>query len=330
MSKKKNSSSTASASTPTTVVSLTTELFPTALERYIEDYKPDPLSCKQLEGWTLEWKNTTTTHEKDRAVTDAHQNLLQGELHIGGSYMVVTLQVTCAWSASSSCEDKDNHNPQYGSFYYACRAAARFWTKSEFRKRQKQKDGDDDDGSSSRNKKAQEAIRTKMVARLREDAYISKLLSTTLLDEHGDDTATAKPVFVLLAHATIQVDGPNDLEERVDVSEDICEAVKRAVWSSAESPLDVVELLLQLPCLPTTTSQAKNATTTPLANRAKLRLLEDAMVDACEKVGEDGILDDLKLSNDNDTSNGGTSSAASSKKNESNDTAPRKKGKRTL
>jgi hypothetical protein len=326
---KKNSSSTASVSTPT-LVSLTTELFPTALERYIEDYKPDPLSCKQLEGWTLEWNNTTTTHEKDRAVTDSHQNVLQGELNIGGSYMVVILQVTCAWSASSSSEDKDN--PQYGSFYYACRAAARFWTKSEFRKRQKQKH-DDDDGTSSRNKKAEETIRTKTVARLREDAYISKLLSTTLLDEHGDDTATTKPVFALLAHANIQVDGPNDLEERVDVSEDMCEAVKRAVWSSAESPLDVVELLLQLPCLPTTTSspQTKNATTTtPLANRAKLRLLEDAMVDACEKVGEDGILDDLKLSNDHDASNGGTSSAASSKKNKSNDTSPRKKSKRTL
>jgi len=41
-----------------------------------------------------------------------------------------------------------------------------------------------------------------------------------------------------------------------------------------------------------------------LGDRAYLRLLEDAMFDACEKEGEDEILDDLNISCGNAKENG--------------------------
>jgi hypothetical protein len=182
--------------------------------------------------------------------------------------------------------------------YYSCHAQARFWTKSEISDRNKSSasstndnNNDDDSSAAKKNDKAQDKIRTKMMARLREDSYISKHL--LLLPQQKDDGKTPP---VLWAQANIQVDA-TDLEERVHVSEDVSEAIKRAVWSSAETPLDVIELVLNLPCLPTTTTDKSHImTTTPLANRAKLRLLEDAMVDACEKEGEDDLIEDLKIS----------------------------------
>jgi hypothetical protein len=94
------------------------------------------------------------------------------------------------------------------------------------------------------------------------------------------------------------------LEERVDVSEPVAEAIRRAIWSSSESSLDIVEFVLSMPSLPTMEHHTKTNTfaTTPLANRAKLRLLEDAMLDACEREGEDGLLEDLSINKDDGSS----------------------------
>ena len=92
------------------------------------------------------------------------------------------------------------------------------------------------------------------------------------------------------------------MEERVNVSDPVAEGLRRALFSQAESSLDLVEILLSLPILPTATSSATATATAlsftcPLANRAKLRLLEDAMLDACEREGEDDLIDDLTISN---------------------------------
>ena len=91
----------------------------------------------------------------------------------------------------------------------------------------------------------------------------------------------------IYAQAKIKVDQSN-LEERVHVSEKLCECIRRSIWSAVDSPLDVIDLILNLPCLPTHQ--------TPLASRAKLRLLEDAMCDACEQEGEDELIEDLSIS----------------------------------
>lgn len=255
-------------------VSLTTDQFPPALVRYIDDNKPDPLSLKQLQGWALEWKEEPKDFLKLDHLPFKPSHFLHGHLEIGGEYLVVSLPIVCAWLSGKN-------SPKTGQLYYSCHARARFWTQSELQQQQQQH------GSS----KVPDKIRSKMISRLREDAYISKLL---LAKEQEP---------VLLAQAKISVDDHGGLEERVDVSEDPCEAIKRAVWSQAESPLEMVEILLQFPCLPTTIHNDTMTTTTPLAIRAKLRLLEDAMVDACEQEGEGEMLDDLKISADANTQN---------------------------
>jgi hypothetical protein len=82
-------------------------------------------------------------------------------------------------------------------------------------------------------------------------------------------------------------------EERVDVVDHVAESLRRAVFSQAESSLDVIEMLLALPILP---MSVHDIAPCPLADRAKLRLLEDAMFDACEREGEDEIIGDLQIS----------------------------------
>jgi hypothetical protein len=76
--------------------------------------------------------------------------------------------------------------------------------------------------------------------------------------------------------------------------------------------LDLIELILALPSLPGTyhhhdhhhrnhqEHQSIDDTTTPLANRAKLRLLEDAMLDECEKEGEGELIQELTIKPEDD------------------------------
>eukprot|EP00429_Kryptoperidinium_foliaceum_P020225 CAMPEP_0176032692 /NCGR_PEP_ID=MMETSP0120_2-20121206/16139_1 /TAXON_ID=160619 /ORGANISM="Kryptoperidinium foliaceum, Strain CCMP 1326" /LENGTH=277 /DNA_ID=CAMNT_0017366011 /DNA_START=59 /DNA_END=893 /DNA_ORIENTATION=+ len=269
--------------TPSQKVTLTSEAFKIALDRYIDYNKPDPLARQQLESWSLQWSddNLGTDAKSEGSEGDDFlsqpSHSLQGSLEIGGLYVVIRIQVVCMWKNDV---DRDGKTTQHGQLQFASHASARFLTKTELK---------------HPDKKTKDKIRAKMVKRLREDAYVSKLLEATA----GSASASKSTDQRLLAEAKIQFT-PSDLEERVTVSEDICEGIRRSVWSSAESPLDVIEVLLNLPFLPTTEHTASDkdsaVMTTTLANRAKLRLLEDAMCDACEKEGEDELLDDLKIS----------------------------------
>lgn len=244
----------------------TTDGFEKAIEQYIDDNRPDPISVKQLRGWSLKWQDEEI--ERDMLSFDP-SHALHGTLQIGGDYMIVSLKVCCAWSDAKVASSK------YGKLQFSCHASARFLGNDEL-----QSLSNDD----AKQEKIQNKIRSKMIQRLSKDAYIAKLLATNKDKENG----------ALLAQAKIKVE-ENDLEERVDVSAEVTEAIKRAIWSSAETPLDIIELILHFPCLPTAAHKTLSATT-ELANRAKLRLLEDAMVDACEQEGEDQILEDLDIS----------------------------------
>lgn len=114
-------------------------------------------------------------------------------------------------------------------------------------------------------------IRTEMTRRLRNDDYIKPLLSI----KEG----------ILLCEAHIQLDNDtNKLEERVFMDETVLHGVLRCIYSRASSTLSMLELLLSFPYLP-------NA----LGKRAKLRLLEDAMAEACQQQDEDEMLQDLSI-----------------------------------
>lgn len=121
-------------------------------------------------------------------------------------------------------------------------------------------------------------IREKIMKRLKKDAYMVKV--------SGKDP-------VELFQATIKCHG-NDLEERVHCNQDAAEAVKRAVFSSADTSLDVFDFVTALPILPCT-FHTDIAHTSSLADRAKLRILEDVMYDACEDQGEEELVKDLTI-----------------------------------
>ena len=324
-------------STFTRVTIPSNEGFLDAIEQYIDDNKPDPLSLKQLRGLSLDWRDDNDggggdDNNNNNDIPFQPSHVLQGTLHIGGEYLVVNLDVTCAWSSSSSSSSS------YGKLYYSCHASARFWTKSEWKKRLQDSD-DNDNNNDSSTTKTKEKIRSKMIKRLQNDSYISKILINNNSDDDHDDDNDSKVVQQkqqqrqqLLAQAKIHID-EIDLEERVDVSESICESIKRSIWSNAESQLDIIDLILQFPCLPTT-SHSNNmkmvvSMATNLANRAKLRLLEDAMVDACEQEGEDQILEDLEISSkqQQQQEQQQVSSLFNNKNNKNNKTNKHKKGR---
>jgi hypothetical protein len=259
-----------------TRIPLNDQLFQQALVQYMDDAKPDPLALKQLKGWKLEWceqdepaskdngKEPSAEEEEDNIPFDP-THMIHGTLKIHGEYMVVSLKMLCAWAPSSE-------KASFGSLYYVC----------------------DVRGEYNLVTKKSDKIAGKVISRLRQDDYISSIVLPS--KDNNKPESKKEEARIILAQAKIQVDDRN-LEERVHVSEQLCEAVKRAIWSSAESPLDVIELILNLPSLPSMVTSTDDKTKkTPLANRAKLRLLEDAMVDACEQEGEGEIISDLKIS----------------------------------
>jgi hypothetical protein len=152
-----------------------------------------------------------------------------------------------------------------------------------------------------------------MLDRLRSDDYISKLLvhnNNDINKEQQDYDSFPKNSSNELCQASICVQEQNhQLEERVHVNEVVAEAIRRAVFSTADAPLDVFDILCRFPLLPCQHQSPDNdrdagessqgttttTTTTLLANRAKLRLLEDAMYDACENEEEEQVIDQLQI-----------------------------------
>ena len=109
--------------------------------------------------------------------------------------------------------------------------------------------------------------------RLRQDDYIQKVLK--------EDFTTICQAMVLLKETS------SELEERVWTDQELLESIRRAIYSQADSLLSVMELLTSLPYLETPGC--------PLGLRARLRLLEDAMIDACEQEGEEELIEELTL-----------------------------------
>jgi hypothetical protein len=271
------------------VVVLTDEMFHEAIANYIDENKQtiDPISRHQLESLKFKWINNATD-ASDQVMTQEQQqqqqHTIKGILQIEGEYIVVNLEIECCWKTMQKKCD--------GRLTYYCRIqSAKFRDDSE--------------------DKTKEKIQSKMISRLQKDTYIMKLVSfdgkknNNIHDNDDNDDS-----FLHLAHAKIEVEeSRNILEERVDVSDVVAEALWRAVWSSSESSLDIIELILELPSLPTTSHANSSSSSnnnsnstfipTPLANRAKLRLLEDAMLDECEKEGEGELIGDLKRSHHN-------------------------------
>ena len=270
----------------TSVRTLTTDLFYTSLTNFIDYNKPDPIVRKQLESWQLNWEGhnfrasgitdgdeqDSGTHPVDWNPTDA----ITGTLEIRGDYVAVMLEMKCIWADGEAAQN--NNSTEDGRLYFTCRLkSGKLIEKKEDEEKTERK------------------IRKKMVSRLRQDSYIMKLL--------GSGKESKSSADFLLFQASIYVNAEKfELEERVDVSQNAAEILRRSLWSSTTSSLDIVGVMLSLPTLPCR-SAGKTEGTSRLANRAKLRLLEDAMLDECEKEGEGQLIEDLKISNPKESNN---------------------------
>jgi hypothetical protein len=168
-------------------------------------------------------------------------------------------------------------------------------------------------------------IASKMKKRLEGDLFIRKLLGCSRTNQQQNLTGVS--VCEVLIQHKWPSNGSNDLssdsaspsmEERVDVSEEALEGIRRAVLSLTESNLTIMEILISLPWLVTSTTSCgyrycdrskmercswdRYMSVTAMdvfrraCDRAALRLLEDALFDACEREGEDDIIEDLNLS----------------------------------
>jgi len=182
----------------------------------------------------------------------------------------------------------------------------------------------------------QDKLRTSVIDRMRSDPYIRRILLMMPAADHqahahahANAHANAQKK-VLLCDASIKFElarestkhdihsqsmsmpmpmPMNQLEERVYVSEDALEAIRRALFSQMDSMdgnILLMEFLLDMPYLPrrrsahmasNSSEHAERIVESMLAGRIVLRVLEDVMLDACEKAGEDELLDDLNISN---------------------------------
>ena len=252
---------------------LSNEAFDNAVLRYIDENKPDHIQSRQISGWTFDWHGNNNSKQAhalegdDVSFTPTHA--VTGKLVIKGDYCAITLATECYWRGDQ--ED--------GFLFFRCYApSARFLTKSEVKNGNKSK----------AEKKADSKIRAKMIERLRKDDYISKLLDAS--------TAAEEPLELCQASVQLNKDDPTaQLLERVSCSETTAEAIRRCIFPTADAPIDVFDIVCCLPILPCASHHTMLSETTALADRAKLRMLEDAMYDACENEGEEELVDELQI-----------------------------------
>lgn len=255
--------------TPTpTVVDIDPQAFRTARERYIDDNKPDPLVRQQIESWTLQWHPSTVTSPPSASFA-APTHWLAGEAVWEAEYLTLTLCVICYWKGTR----KD------GSIHFSCDVVKGEFTGAPQRDSTAVSDVDDNDPKEAR---AAKRVHQKMIERLRNDDYIAKLAK--------------KDIRQNLMEATVILNS-NELEERVYCDETAAEGIRRGIFTTAENSLDVFDWIVSLPFLPSCAhDDAGISATTPLADRVKLRCLEEATYDTCEQQDAEEIVEELHIS----------------------------------
>ena len=278
---------------------LTTVQFQDAVGRYLDTSKPDPLVKKQIEQLKLSWEQlqVSTTDVVDN--TPHHQWKLDGTLTVSSEYISIAIHVKCSCNVKNVDKDTEQVvvnnkvNTQFDEFYFQLKVTGTLLPEV--------KEVDGEPKLSSKERRAKSTLHAGIIKRLQSDKFIRNLLS--------NEGVLCEALIQQSANCT------NQLEERVNVNEDVLSGIKNAIFSHVEDNLDVFDLLLSMPYLPRSsgrdgpldsavpsdlTTQGLESGTSKvhdmLGDRAYLRLLEDAMFDACEKEGEDEILDDLNIS----------------------------------
>lgn len=265
--------------------------------------------------------------DADREAVEERESNLRGTLTLSSDYVSIFIHVMCRWKTNtehvsssvdgtkSTSSDKQFQN----EFYFRLTTTASFVPLSGYNNNSQSND-DETTKVDRKDKAAKRKLRAGMVKRLSADSLIRRLLveseDGTLKEK--DNTATVKGVPLCEAliqsngdpNYNITVDNASEVEERVNVNTESVEGIRNAILTHCEDNLDVLELLLSMPYLPRhkfdsvdkqgDVDKQNKATMSMLAERAYLRLLEDAMYDACEKEGEDEMLDNLNISDKNE------------------------------
>jgi hypothetical protein len=291
--------------------------FRQAVERYIDEDKPDTLRRRQIESWRFAWWDdaaaadpaviaaspTTTTKATDTAAsTDAAllfvpDHCITGTLTWTGEYVTIRFHCTSYWKEEPPDDGKKNGTKNEpprpkddgdsgGSFVAKCHV-------NQVTLR--------DDLS-----KEQIKVQQKLAKRWKKDATVTALLNTT--------GAAAVAVELFDVSIVVAPHGHDNNEQRSYWNENCCAALRTIFYTTAESSLEVFEFIVRylptviMPHHPQTTSgssssQATTTTITKLADRAVLRLLEDATYDACAAEDSDTAeesLEELHLDHPND------------------------------
>jgi len=292
-------------------VYLTTSSFKDGIDKYIEKFKPDPLEKKQLEALSLNWlqhDGRTSSGSADfipilQCVTTYGESgisfpsfkekkslakyRISGVLTLSGEHLCVSIEVECRWDSRlgkwhpfyMDSAAKHSEKSILNNFYFTLKASATLKTINNEDRRKKD-------------------LMAKIQNRLASDPCIRKLLHTSSPPANSKVapapmTVCEVSIYRVTENSHITTATPNtqtskvyQMEERVDVSDDALKSIHKSLFSQMESTICVMELFVEMPWLPKS----------PLSDRASLKLLEDSMVDECVKVGEDEIIEDLKIS----------------------------------
>lgn len=312
---------------------LTTARFRDALARYVEASKPDPLAKDQMESLRLSWEQEQLGDD-DRAPSgdEAYYcRSIRGTLTLSSEFVSVAIHVVCNCKILNCHEDDKRNNCTLSMNNESLNTKESTQNKSfqnEFYIRltvgaKILPIGDCADSSARDEKKGRKerAARCKLQVGVAKRLHSDPLVRRLLGDENNNGSCPL-PLCEALIQQNQMSGGRNlannsseELEERVNVHENSLEGVRNALFGHCEDNLDVLELLLSMPYMSRSPTLAKSAaagggrdggsgeetlqhatTLSTLADRAYLRLLEDALFDACEKEGEDELLDDLILS----------------------------------
>lgn len=310
----------ASSSPSSLPSSPSTEDFKAALVSHVDESKPDPLARRQIENLVLQWEPSSQQQEQGQEESSREAEEIQevyGTLTLFGEYMSVSITSDCRWGWNSIGEN--GSGCAHATLSFRLVASAKFIPQSQHKRLQNErlqrtKDAEktaEKDSSTSakvdrKEQRAQTKIRAGMIDRLINDFYIKRLLdldggSSTVSGGKSDNEQVHLQHRICEAEIEESFDSGGtvkELEERVDVSEDALEGIRRAVLSQLDDNTSVLDLLLAFPYLINTQAETRNygkgnAIPLQLGHRAILRLLEDACIDACEKEGEDELLEDL-------------------------------------
>eukprot|EP00979_Chaetoceros_neogracilis_P017409 scaffold10218_cov240-Chaetoceros_neogracile.AAC.6 len=317
---KSTASSNKSVSQTPSHVALSSEVFLQHYDQFLQEQKPDPLLLKQLQSLQIEWNDGLPFHATDPiehgATTNTTTNAsTNGILTIVGEYTAVALQASCQWTVDVTSGMCKMH------FQLHIQASASATTKEDgLALALKQ---NINATMTKKEERLQDEVRRRIMARLQSDPYIRRInnvkekvllcdaliqfklklkhpIDVSIVDEQGDITnsATMIPSFSTACTAM------DELEERVYVSEDSLEGLRRCMFSHMESPIFAMELLLAMPYLPQRHGSKSMVMDEErmdekfrgmLSERVILRVLEDVMVDECEREGEDDLLSDLNI-----------------------------------